>query len=121
MRRLIIAISVAALVILLYSCSKEARLKEEIIGTWVSVDYTDTLDFINEEVFEKNFYDRFMHPYTYEIKRDSIKIQYSGYYTILTQPTTHHVELLDNTLSIDFSKGTYGMRKKEIVLNRIDN
>lgn len=120
MIRPIIAISVAVLVIFLYSCSKEARLKEEIIGTWVSVDYIDTIDFINEEVFEKNFYDGLMHPYTYEIKRDSIKIQYSGYYYLLTKPSTHHVEILDNTLSVDFSNGTYGMRKQEIVLNRID-
>ena len=120
MTRPILIVTITLLAAFFSSCSKEARLKEEIIGTWVSIDYIDTLDFISDEIFEKNFYDGLMHPYTYEIKRDSIKIQYSGYYDILTKATTHHLEILDDKLSIDFSIGTYGMRQQEVLYNRIN-
>lgn len=120
MTRPIKAILIAAMVFMPYACSKEARLKEDIIGTWASIDHIDTLDFINDEVFKKNFYDGLMHTYTYEIRRDSIKIQYSGPNAILTLPSTHHVELLDDNLAINFSNGTYGIRKMDIVFSRID-
>lgn len=103
---------------LLNSCSKEASLNEEIIGTWVSLDHIDTLDFISNEAFTKNFNDGLMHPYTYEIQLDSIKIKYNGYNFVLTIPSTHHLDILDDVLSIDFSNGSYGMRQQEILLKR---
>ena len=111
-------ISIAIIVIVLNSCSKEARLKEEIIGTWTSVDNVDTLDFISDDIFLKNFPWN-MERYAYDIKRDNITINYSGSFYILTPPTTHHLEIEDNTMSIDFSNGAYGMRKQEILFERI--
>ena len=111
-------ISIAIIVIVLSSCSKEARLKEEIIGTWTSVDNVDTLDFISDDIFLKNFPWN-MERYAYDIKRDNITINYSGSLYILTPPTTHHIEIEDNTMSIDFSNGAYGMRKQEILFERI--
>ena len=111
-------ISIAIIVIVLNSCSKEARLKEEIIGTWTSVDNVDTLDFISDDIFLKNFPWN-MERYAYDIKRDNITINYSGSLYILTPPTTHHIEIEDNTMSIDFSNGAYGMRKQEILFERI--
>ena len=111
-------ISIAIIVIVLSSCSKEARLKEEIIGTWTSVDNVDTLDFISDDIFLKNFPWN-MERYAYDIKRDNITINYSGSFYILTPPTTHHLEIEDNTMSIDFSNGAYGMRKQEILFERI--
>ncbi len=116
--RLILVISIAIVAVVLNSCNKEARLKKEIIGTWVSVDYIDTLNFINDEIFEKNF-PYSMERYFYEIKRDSIKINYSGSNFILTIPTTHHLEIVDNRMSIDFSNRSYGIRQQEILFNRI--
>ena len=111
-------ISIAIIVIVLNSCSKEARLKEEIIGTWTSVDNVDTLDFISDDIFLKNFPWN-MERYAYDIKRDNITINYSGSLYILTPPTTHPIEIEDNTMSIDFSNGAYGMRKQEILFERI--
>ena len=111
-------ISIAIIVIVLNSCSKEARLKEEIIGTWTSIDIVDTLDFISDDIFLKNFPWN-MERYAYDIKRDNITINYSGSLYILTPPTTHHIEIEDNTMSIDFSNGAYGMRKQEILFERI--
>ena len=111
-------ISIAIIVIVLSSCSKEARLKEEIIGTWTSVDNVDTLDFISDDIFLKNFPWN-MERYAYDIMRDNITINYSGSFYILTPPTTHHLEIEDNTMSIDFSNGAYGMRKQEILFERI--
>ena len=71
-----------------------------------------------EEIFLKNFSWN-MERYFYDIKRDSITINYSGSLYILTLPTTHHIEIEDNTMSIDFSNGSYGMRKQEILFERI--
>jgi hypothetical protein len=116
--RPILVISIAIIVIVLSSCSKEARLKEEIIGTWTSIDNVDTLDFISDDIFLKNF-PWSMERYAYDIKRDNITINYSGSLYILTPPTTHHLEIEDNTMSIDFSNGAYGMRKQEILFERI--
>ncbi len=116
--RLILVISIAIVAVVLNSCNKEARQKKEIIGTWVSTDYIDTLNFINDEIFEKNF-PYSMERYFYEIKRDSIKINYSGSNFVLTIPTTHYLEIVDNRMSIDFSNRTYGIRQQEILFNRI--
>jgi hypothetical protein len=116
--RSILVISIATIVVLFNSCSKEARLKEEIIGTWISIDNIDTLDFISDEIFLKNF-SWSMERYSYDINRDNITINYSGSLYILTLPTTHHIEIEDNTMSIDFSNGSYGMRKQEILFERI--
>jgi hypothetical protein len=116
--RPILVISIATIAVLLNSCSKEARLKEEIIGTWTSIDIVDTLDFISDEIFLKNFPES-MERYAYDINRDNITINYSGSFYILTPPTTHHIEIEDNTMSIDFSNGAYGMRKQEILFERI--
>lgn len=121
MIRSFLIISATMITMLLNSCSKEESLNEEIIGTWVSLDHVDTLDFISDEAFTKNFYDGLMHPYTYEINRDSIKIQYNGYNFVLTIPSTHHLDILDDLLSMDFSNGSYGMRQQEILFKRSTN
>jgi hypothetical protein len=97
---------------MLSSCEKDARVKEAILGNWVSVDQADTLVFVNEDIFEKNFHPGIMERFTYSIHRDSITVQYSGSNYILVLPTTHKFRLEDNTLWIDFSKGCYGFPKR---------
>lgn len=114
MRRYIYFLLALFLASLLFSCDRDARAKEAILGTWVSVDQADTLVFINEDTFEKNFYPGVMERFLYSIHRDSITVQYSGSLYILVLPTTHYFELEDNTLSIDFSKGCYGFPMKKM-------
>ena len=97
---------------MLASCDKDASVKEAIIGSWVSVDQADTLVFMNEDIFEKNFHPGIMERFSYSIYRDSITVQYSGSYYILVLPTTHKFRLEDNTLWIDFSKGCFGFPKR---------
>lgn len=99
---------------MLFSCDKDARTREAILGSWVSVDQADTLVFMNEDSFEKNLQPGWMERFMYSIHRDSITIQYSGSLFILVLPTTHYFELEDEALRIDFSNGCYGFPQRKM-------
>jgi len=72
--------------------------QDKLIGTWISADRLDTLNFVNNTSFYKNS-DHF----DYKLAKDSIEIRYSGVLYILVQPSNHHYTLIDNTLTIDFT------------------
>jgi hypothetical protein len=96
----------------LFSCDKDTWVKEELIGTWISKDATDTLEFIDYFIFTKNSYNGWQHFYNYDIEADSIEIEYNGPNDILILPSTHHFEINGNSLSLDFSNYCYGFERK---------
>ncbi len=89
--------------------------QEAIIGTWISADKSDTLDFVNNESFYKsNEVMRYDH-YDYELFGDAIKIRYSGKLYILVSPTVHSFNLSENKLTIDFSnEQCYGFNQEKV-------
>ena len=105
---------------MLLSCDKDARTREALLGGWVSADQADTLVFMNEDSFEKNFYPGVMERFLYSVHRDSITVQYSGSLYILVLPTTHYFELEEEALSIDFSSGCFGFPKRKMEFYSVD-
>ena len=89
--------------------------QEELLGTWVSTDKTDTLEFTSETDFYKSNGDMSYDHYDYELFNDSIKIRYNGILFILIHPTNHKYSIDNNQLTIDFSnKMCYGFNAQEI-------
>ena len=101
------------LLVVIFSCSKFDQ--NEIIGTWISSDKIDTLDFVdNNNFYNSNITMRYDH-YDYHLDKDSIEIRYRGVLMVLVQPTKHKYYLDDNTLTIDFrNKICYGFSSAEI-------
>lgn len=95
----------------LFSCDKESRLKEELIGVWISQDAKDTLEFIDFSTFTRSF-KGWPHHYSYDIEADSIEIQYNGPNMILVLPSTHHFSKNGSSLNLDFSNYCYGFVRK---------
>ena len=97
---------------------KKSELKtnqEELLGTWVSIDKTDTLEFTSENDFYKSNGDMSSDHYDYELFNDSIEIRYNGILFILVHPTNHKYSINNNQLTIDFSnKMCYGFNAQEI-------
>jgi len=107
---------VIALIIVL-GCDKESEIstKDKIIGTWISADKSDTLDFVDIESFYKSSAIMTYDHYDYELFNDSIKIGYSGRIYILVTPTIHSYNLSGVKLTIDFSnKQCYGFGLEQI-------
>ncbi|RLE05950.1 MAG: hypothetical protein DRJ13_01100 [Bacteroidetes bacterium] len=96
----------------LFSCDKDLRRKEELIGAWISQDAKDTLEFIDFSTFTKNGFEGWPHFYGYDIEADIIEIQYNGPNMILVLPSTHHFSINGNSLSLDFSNYCYGFERK---------
>jgi hypothetical protein len=97
-------------------CRKNDDYKN-LLGTWVSKDLIDTLDFTSDTSFNK-MYSGSPDYFKYELSKDSITIQYSGKLFIYVLPTAHHFQLNDQELTIDFSNGCYGFRKQIINFTR---
>jgi len=97
-------------------CKKNDNYKT-LLGTWVSTDLIDTLDFTSDTSFNK-MYSGSPDYFKYGLSKDSITIQYSGKLYIYVFPTTHHFQLNDQELSIDFSNGCYGFRKQILNFTR---
>lgn len=71
--------------LILINCEKENEIASQtkILGTWISVDKSDTLEFANEkDLYKSNSAMRHDH-YDYTVYNDSIKIGYSGILYIL--------------------------------------
>ena len=96
----------------LFSCDKDTWVKEELIGTWISKDAKDTLEFVDYSTFTKNSYNGWQHSYNYDIEADSIGIEYYGPNDILILPSTHHFAIDGNLFSLDFSNYCYGFEIK---------
>jgi hypothetical protein len=107
--------------IVLYSCEKDFDTDGRFIGSWeiLSPD-SDTITFKDESSFSRKFHDGIDHSFNYSYDKDSITIQYAGPNLILVQPTTHHYELKNNVLLVDFSNGCYGFDTKIYNLTKIE-
>ena len=93
--------------------------QNEILGTWISADKNDTLEFVDNRNFNKSSkYMRHEH-YDYHLYKDSIEIRYRGTLYILVYPTKHKYYLDNNTLTIDFrNKICYGFNSAEITFRK---
>lgn len=112
---------VAVLISILISCEKEFKPDGRFIGTWkILTPDNDTLTFKNESLFSRKFYDGIDHSFKFSYDKDSITIQYSGPNMILIQPSTHHYELKNNGLFIDFTNGCYGFESGKYNLIKIE-
>jgi hypothetical protein len=112
---------VALLLSVSVSCEKESNPVGGLIGNWkILTPDSDILTFKNESLFTRKFYDGIDHSFKYSCDNDSITIQYSGPNMILIQPSTHHYELKDNELLIDFTNGCYGFGSEKYNLIKID-
>jgi hypothetical protein len=87
-------------IVLASGCRKDDEIvnREKILGTWISEDQIDTLDFTDKANFYKNG-DHF----DYTLYNDSIEVAYSGELYILVMPSKHKYQLTGDNLIIDFS------------------
>jgi len=104
-------------IILIFGCEEESKLttEDKIIGTWISEDKSDTLDFVDYESFYKSSVNIRYDHYDYTLLDDSIGIAYSGRLFIQIAPTIHSYNLSNVKLTIDFSnKQCYGFGLEQI-------
>lgn len=82
MKNLIIPLFILV-VALISSCSKsELEIdREEIIGVWVGLESSDTLEFTTDQAAYMNHI-----PFKYHLEKDSIKMQYVGIVFALFPP-----------------------------------
>ena len=98
----------------LVSCIDDNISQQRILGTWISTDKKDTLDFVDNNSFYKN-----RDHYDYKLFRDSIEIRYNGMLYIYVHPTKHKYSLDHNTLIIDLSnKSCYGFDLQKMTFIR---
>jgi hypothetical protein len=113
----ILGILLLVLVILLTNCSKDeiGINQKEILGTWIAVDKSDTLEFTSESDFNKSNGYMISDHYDYELFKDSIEIGYRGKMYVLVYPTMHQYSIDNGNLIIDFSnKQCYGFPLQEM-------
>jgi len=108
---------------LLISCEKSYTDESEFFGTWVSDDRVDTIMFLSDSTFERNFFSGvvghyYFDRYEFNCLLDSITIVYRGMLEFLDYPTTHHFELRKDRLTIEVAEDRYGFKKKNYVLLR---
>jgi len=97
-------------IVLTSACRKDDETvnRERILGTWISEDQNDTLDFTDQS----NFYRNGDH-FDYTLYYDSIEVAYSGRLFILVMPSKHKYQLTGDNLMIDFSnRNCYGFDMK---------
>jgi hypothetical protein len=102
--------------ILLSSCEKKSSESSTLLGTWISTDLIDTIEFRTENDFYKTVGIPKDHS-NYSLSDDSITIQYDGVLYILVGPTNHFYTLDGDKLTIDLN-GCYGLRNQIISFNR---
>lgn len=91
-----------------------ANNKEMLLGTWISLDKSDTLDIVDDGNLYKSTSHMHYDHYDYELFVDSIEIGYSGILYILVYPTNHKYSIDEDRLTIDFSnKNCYGFSNKK--------
>jgi len=102
-------------VITLVSCSDNTTVNQQnMLGTWISIDKKDTLNFVDNNSFYKN-----QDHYDYELSGDSIEIRYNGMLMVYVHPTKHKYSLKDDVLIIDFSnKSCYGFDLQKMTFMR---
>lgn len=100
------------LIVLNISCKKEQSntKNDEILGTWISFDKIDTLEFVDKINFLKSDTVFRKENYRYSIDNDSIYIRYYDFtYSYTISPANHKYILRNDSLIIDFrKKGCFG-------------
>jgi hypothetical protein len=114
----LLIISVAVLTLLVISgCEKKtADNSKKLLGTWISTDLTDTIEFRTEHDLYKSVGIPWDH-FDYSVSGDSITIHYNGVMFILVKPSNHYYTFNGNTLTIDL-RNCYGFRSQIITFNR---
>lgn len=107
---LIFAISVT---LIISSCEKSTFDSKELLGSWISTDLTDTIEFTSDNDLYKMFSGVKDH-FDYSVSSDSITIGYNGMLFVLVKPSTHAIQLNGDNLTIDFSPQCYGFRGQRI-------
>jgi len=110
------------IIITLTNCSKEEIVsdQENIIGTWISLDKTDTLYFTTKNDFYKSNGFMVYDHYDYQFFQDSLEIGYRGKLYILIEPSKHQYSLENDFLTIDFAdKGCYGFNSELITYEKV--
>lgn len=104
-KKSILGVLLIVLVIFLTNCSEdEIRINQkEILGTWIAVDKSDTLEFTSESDFNKSNGYMISDHYDYELFKDSIEIRYRGKMYVFVYPTMHQYSIDNGNLIIDFS------------------
>jgi hypothetical protein len=109
---------VIILAVTVSSCEKSNTSDyRKLIGSWISTDLIDTIDFTSDKDLYK-MYSGIKDHFDYSLSRDSIIIQYNGFRKILVQPTIHFYSLKTDELTIDFGPGCYGFREQKITFIR---
>jgi len=99
------------------SCEKSPTdNSKKLLGTWISTDLVDTIEFRTENDFYKTVGIPKDH-FNYKVSTDSITIQYYGFLKILVQPTNHFYTFNGDMLTIDLEH-CYGFRDLIISFTR---
>jgi hypothetical protein len=102
-------------IIIMSGCKKNNTNNIAFLGTWISDDLADTIEFTSDHDLYKmiyGFYDHFIYNYT----SDSITIDYRGRampYIYMGPPTPAYYQLNGNMLTIDFKRPPYAFRQME--------
>ena len=100
--------------IFLSSCGKNnSYINEKLLGTWISTDLADTIEFTTDKDFYKMISGLREH-FDYSSSQDSMTIRYHGTLYIYVFPTTHKYQIKSNTLTIDFRPHCYGFREQMV-------
>ena len=112
----IIAMAVSSFLVI-SSCEKDSSdNSKRFLGTWISTDLVDTIEFKTEHDLYKNVGIPKDH-FNYSVSGDSITIQYNGVLYILVQPTNHYYKFNGDRLTIDLEH-CYGFRNQVISFTR---
>jgi hypothetical protein len=95
---------------------KTADNSKRFLGTWISTDLVDTVEFRTENDLFKNVAVPWDH-FNYSVSGDTISIHYNGVLFILVKPTNHYYTFSGNTLTIDLRQ-CYGFRDQVITFTR---
>jgi hypothetical protein len=105
MNRKILISCLIMIALIFLGCKKDQGIsnQDQILGTWISVDKIDTLNFVDRTNLWRSDINMYSDHYDYQLINDSIKIGYSGKLYIYVLPTKHRYYLNGNNMSIDFS------------------
>jgi hypothetical protein len=114
-------ITLILLVVGAMSCKKNSvRNDEPLLGTWISTDNQDTLEFTSVHDLYKMITGVKDH-YDYSLTGDSILITYNGLampYIYLGPSKNRFYQLNGNDLTIDFRNAYYGFSNQIILFHR---
>jgi hypothetical protein len=103
---------------LISGCEKKYKDDYKLfLGTWISTDLVDTVEFTTDKDFYKMISGVRDH-FNYNLNKDKITIHYNGIQFIMVIPSTHPYELNGDQLTIDFRPSCYGFREQKVYFTR---